>query len=196
MQLQILSFLLSAKGFEVIAAQNGYEAFERVQKSLTENEKPFDLVILDLHMPISDGYEACKNICTQFSDVNLFKLKEKAVGMDQDNFQRKKKLFKFLDSNDIKPLMVACSSEVSSEVREQTAKAGFDLTFLMPLSAEVIQTDIIPKLLERKQHIEIKKVLENNDAQDIADSISFCLDSIAKDPSCSFDKFPALPTDD
>lgn len=33
----------------------------------------FDLVILDLNMPISDGYEACKKINQMYDENKLFK---------------------------------------------------------------------------------------------------------------------------
>ena len=43
---------------ETKTAINGHEAFE----ILCNFKLGFDLLILDLHMPISDGYETCKNI--------------------------------------------------------------------------------------------------------------------------------------
>ena len=32
------------------------------------NDSLFDLIVLDLNMPISDGYEACKNIVNLYAD--------------------------------------------------------------------------------------------------------------------------------
>lgn len=48
--------LLSQAGYRVIMAENGQEALE-----LTRIEKPH-LVILDIQMPVMDGYEACDKI--------------------------------------------------------------------------------------------------------------------------------------
>lgn len=67
MILQLLNLCFTVNDFEVVEAQNGYEAFEEVEKSFFEDEKGihsnlFDLIVLDLNMPISDGFEACKNI--------------------------------------------------------------------------------------------------------------------------------------
>lgn len=42
--------------YDVLTAYNGKEALE-----MTEKEEP-DLVIMDILMPIMDGYEACKHI--------------------------------------------------------------------------------------------------------------------------------------
>jgi class 3 adenylate cyclase/FixJ family two-component response regulator len=47
---------LLQKGYEVITAQNGQDAFE-----LVEQELP-DLVISDVEMPLMDGYELCNKI--------------------------------------------------------------------------------------------------------------------------------------
>jgi two-component system sensor histidine kinase/response regulator len=47
-----------------ISAINGLEALEIVQKS----EVKFDFIILDLNMPILDGYEAGKKIIDHYND--------------------------------------------------------------------------------------------------------------------------------
>ena len=53
---------LTAKGFDVTLAADGYEAAERAA------EAPFDLIILDVLMPGLDGFEALKEI-RRFSDA-------------------------------------------------------------------------------------------------------------------------------
>ena len=57
-------------GMEVVTAINGHQAFEIVSKQTEETG--FDLVILDLNMPISDGYETCKNIIRMFTENKIF----------------------------------------------------------------------------------------------------------------------------
>ena len=52
---------------DVTTAINGHQAFEILNKSLD-----FDLVVLDLHMPISDGYETCANIVKLYQNENIF----------------------------------------------------------------------------------------------------------------------------
>ncbi len=52
--LRLLEILLSAKGYEVITAENGKQALEKVQ------EQPVDIILLDIMMPVMDGFDACK----------------------------------------------------------------------------------------------------------------------------------------
>ena len=52
---------------QVEEASNGIEALELVKGSLKE---PFDLIFLDLDMPIMDGFEACQKISQFYKLVN------------------------------------------------------------------------------------------------------------------------------
>ena len=54
------------KNFEVTTAVNGHEALNLVQESITRHDY-YDLVVLDLQMPISNGYETCKKINDLFT---------------------------------------------------------------------------------------------------------------------------------
>ena len=51
---------LSKQGYEVITAENGQEAL-----NLFYNDKDISLVLLDVMMPIKDGYETCKEMKLQ-----------------------------------------------------------------------------------------------------------------------------------
>src|SRR5215813_3068102 len=52
--IRILEVLLLRRGYEVIKARNGAEALQQVY-----SERP-DLILLDVMMPIMDGFEVCK----------------------------------------------------------------------------------------------------------------------------------------
>ncbi len=54
--LKLVSFSLKAHGFDVIEATDGLSAVE-----VAEQEQP-DLILLDVMMPVCDGYEACRRI--------------------------------------------------------------------------------------------------------------------------------------
>jgi two-component system, cell cycle response regulator len=52
----ILGADLKKEGFDVDFAENGQQALVKVKKD------KFDLVLLDVMMPVMDGYETCKRI--------------------------------------------------------------------------------------------------------------------------------------
>lgn len=58
MQLQVLAIHLSKFDIKVVPVNIGYEALMEIQKSI-KLDTLFDIVLLDLNMPITDGYEAC-----------------------------------------------------------------------------------------------------------------------------------------
>lgn len=53
--IELLRYNIEQEGFYVISANNGREALEKL------SEKP-DMIIMDVMMPVMDGYEACRRI--------------------------------------------------------------------------------------------------------------------------------------
>lgn len=52
----IVQLFLEAKGYEIITAYDGLDALEKIK-----SEKP-DLILLDIMMPVIDGFEVCSRI--------------------------------------------------------------------------------------------------------------------------------------
>ncbi|MGL4791692.1 MAG: response regulator, partial [Anaerotignaceae bacterium] len=72
----IIKFNLKKEGYEVITATNGEEAVIKVY-----SEEP-DLILLDIMMPIMDGYEACKKIREKF-ETPIIMLTARAEEVDK-----------------------------------------------------------------------------------------------------------------
>ena len=66
---------LSAKGFEVVTAVNGKDALGKVRND------SFALIVLDVMMPVMNGFEACREI-RRFSDTPILFLS--ALGEEKD----------------------------------------------------------------------------------------------------------------
>lgn len=74
--LQMMESMLSKIGFEVRVAMNGLEVLSSVEAALP------DLVILDLHMPEMDGYEACLNLKAQALTADIPVIFASAINED------------------------------------------------------------------------------------------------------------------
>ena len=58
---RLIRFLLEKAGANVELAENGQIAFEKLRSSM-EASRPYDLVIMDMQMPVMDGYSATRAI--------------------------------------------------------------------------------------------------------------------------------------
>ncbi len=62
---ETLSDILDTKGYEVVTANNGYQAVEKVA------EGDVDLVLMDIRMPGMNGVDACKTMKTEKPDLKV-----------------------------------------------------------------------------------------------------------------------------
>lgn len=76
--LQILEFSLGAEGFEVITANNGELAVAKAVQT-----QP-DLIVLDIMMPVLDGYETCRRLKRQGETKNIPVILLTAKGREAD----------------------------------------------------------------------------------------------------------------
>ena len=99
---EIAAEILSQYGFQVDTAKNGAEAVEKVQHS-----KPgdYDLVLMDVQMPVMNGYEATKRI-RGLSDPALAKITILAMTANAFEEDKRKALECGMDDFLSKPIVV------------------------------------------------------------------------------------------
>jgi len=75
-----LSNMLEDKGLEVIVAENGQKALDELEK-----HPEIELVLMDIMMPVMDGYEAMEKIRAQkkYKDLPIIALTAKAMAEDK-----------------------------------------------------------------------------------------------------------------
>ena len=61
----VVTMFLESQGYEVLTAFDGLDALEK-----TRTEKP-DLILLDIMMPVLDGYEVCKRLKEDATTGNI-----------------------------------------------------------------------------------------------------------------------------
>jgi PAS domain S-box-containing protein len=59
---RIIMFLLADCGAELIQVSDGAQAIEAVEQRITSLRRPFDVVLMDMQMPVIDGYVATKTL--------------------------------------------------------------------------------------------------------------------------------------
>ena len=129
LSLEIMALLFeSTSKCQVDQAQNGFEAFEYINKKFNNQPQQFyDLVVLDLNMPISDGYETCQKIIKLFNKNTMFSHNKSIIlAEDEDEIPvtpvwKNKNGLSFQKLNLMQrqtPLLIACSSEIRSQTLE------------------------------------------------------------------------------
>jgi CheY-like chemotaxis protein len=58
MNQKVICAHLERVGLKAVVAENGKAGVERVQERIEQGEKPFDLIFMDIFMPVMDGLEA------------------------------------------------------------------------------------------------------------------------------------------
>jgi len=75
-----LEFLMTEAGYEVRTARDGAEAIKEISK-----EKP-DLILLDVMMPLKNGYEVCQEVRTnpKWKDIYIIMLTAKGRDIEKE----------------------------------------------------------------------------------------------------------------
>lgn len=80
---QLISLRLSRAGAQVVSARNGKEALERIREE-AERGRPIDAVIMDMEMPVLDGYEAVRRLRSTGFTAPVLAVTAYAMSKDRD----------------------------------------------------------------------------------------------------------------
>jgi CheY-like chemotaxis protein len=96
------------------------------------NKKQFCLILTDLNMPISNGYETCKNIWNLYNEKSIFKTVKRKSGISQTCSDGKNDILMI----QMRPLIVAWTSENLSnkKLMDKLTECGFDLMMESPIT--------------------------------------------------------------
>ena len=97
--------ILEKMDYEVHCAQNGFQALQMIKAidySTIKMSEIYSFVLMDLHMPVLNGWESCKKI-------KLFFENNKYVKIETNNSESSSILE--LELSNFKPIIAACSSD-------------------------------------------------------------------------------------
>lgn len=80
----IPQYFLNSRGAEVVVADNGQDAIDRVREA-DEADLPFDIVLMDMQMPILDGRAAVKALRQSGCRVPIIALTAQAMAGDEED---------------------------------------------------------------------------------------------------------------
>ena len=78
---QVALEILEETGMAVTVAHNGAEAVEKVMQAAAN---PYDAVLMDLQMPVMDGFEATRRIRERFKELPVIALTAHAIQSDRE----------------------------------------------------------------------------------------------------------------
>src|SRR4051794_20268243 len=86
--LEMVLFVLSREGYRVRGVLNGKEAMDEMERS------PADMVVLDVMMPVMDGWDLCRELRVLYPELPIFMItakhetsqKVKGFGLGVDDY--------------------------------------------------------------------------------------------------------------
>ena len=87
MNQQVICEHLARVGIKTVVAENGKIGVARVRERMRKGEKQFDLIFMDMHMPVMDGLEAAAEILHCKIDVPIVALTANVMVSDRERYR-------------------------------------------------------------------------------------------------------------
>ena len=88
MNQQVINEHLSKVGLNVEIVETGKKGVNMVQKRIDNGEKPYDLILMDIHMPEMDGIEATRRILALHAETPIVAMTANIMTQDIDNYAK------------------------------------------------------------------------------------------------------------
>jgi len=86
---QVAFEFLSRIGLQTVIAKNGQIGLEKVRERIEKGEKMFDVIFMDIHMPVMDGLEASTKILELDKDIPIVAMTANIMPDDVETYIKK-----------------------------------------------------------------------------------------------------------
>jgi len=87
MNQQVICDHLARTGIKTVVAENGKIGVDMIKKRIQRGEKQFDLIFMDMHMPVMDGLEAASKITDLKTGVPIVAMTANIMAGDAENYK-------------------------------------------------------------------------------------------------------------
>jgi len=87
MNQQVICEHLERVGFKTVVAKNGKKGVELVKRRLLSGEKQFDMILMDIHMPVMDGLEAASRIISINASIPIVAMTANVMVNDREIYK-------------------------------------------------------------------------------------------------------------
>jgi len=160
MNQQVITEHLSRIGLKTIIANDGKEGVDLVAERNASEAKQFDLILMDIHMPVMDGIEAAENIKMIDSNIPIVAMTANVMKNDRDNY-KKAGMVDFLGKPFISHELWQCLRkyiEPVSVLREDTSERVYADDELRRKLINTFVTNNIEKYAEIKRSLELNEI--------------------------------------
>ena len=88
MNQQVICEHLARVGLKTVVAANGKIGVERVQERMSKEQKPFDLIFMDMFMPVMNGLEAASKIAALGTGSPIVAMTANVMTSERANYKR------------------------------------------------------------------------------------------------------------
>jgi len=88
MNQEVISEHLIQVGLKTVVADNGKIGLEMVQKRAIQSRKQFDLILMDMHMPVMDGFEASEKIKSLGFDIPIVAMTANMMTKENEMYEK------------------------------------------------------------------------------------------------------------
>jgi len=126
MNQEVISDHLARIGLEIVIAENGKIGVGMVRERIENGKKPFDLIFMDVHMPVMDGLEASTKILEMNTGVPIIAMTANIMSTDIEVYLKsgmKDCIGKPFTSQELWRLLLKYITPINMENRENSAEA-------------------------------------------------------------------------